>query len=278
MSELIKFERQKNENFTTISNEVLRDNRLSLKAKGFLVTVMGLPPDWDFSVTGMVSILKEGETAIYAALNELESFGYVARQQIRENGKFKGQTYVFKESPSPYRGFPDAVFPDAVLPDAENQGQLKKQVNKDTSNQSNTHNKADSIFLENPEQCEAMTIYRTHFPETHLSCFNQDQIEQQVKDLAKWEETLKFWKGNQYRATSIANILNCYQRSLTQPLSNGFNSKSAAAAKGQRPEPPRGLTPAERRLREWEERRRFALSEGVPFNEPMPEDTTANAR
>lgn len=273
MTAIIKFERQKNENFTTISNEVLRDNRLSLKAKGFLVTVMGLPPDWDFSVAGMVSILKEGETAIYAALNELESFGYVERQQIRENGKFKGQTYMFKESPSPYRGFPDTV-----LPDAENQGQLKKQVNKDTSNQSNTHNKADSIFLENPEQCEAMTIYRTHFPETHLNWFNQDQIEQQVKNLAKWEEVLVFWKANQYRPTSIGRMLECYQRSLTEPLSNGFHSKSAAAAKGQRPEPPRGLTPAERRLREWEERRRFALSEGVPFNEPMPEDTTANAR
>lgn len=166
---------------------------------------------------------------------------------------------------------------------AMNRRRLRERLAKEAKHQFVSHREASEGIdvipaLANPEQCEAVTIYRTHFPETHLSCFNQDQIEQQVKDLAKWEETLKFWKGNQYRATSIANILNCYQRSLTQPLSNGFNSKSAAAAKGQRPEPPRGLTPAERRLREWEERRRFALSEGVPFNEPMPEDTTANAR
>jgi hypothetical protein len=33
--------------FTVISNELMRDKRLSLKAKGLQALVLSLPPDWD---------------------------------------------------------------------------------------------------------------------------------------------------------------------------------------------------------------------------------------
>ncbi|WP_366509067.1 hypothetical protein [Ruminococcus sp.] len=36
-----------NTGFTVISNELMRDRRLSLKAKGLQALILSLPPDWD---------------------------------------------------------------------------------------------------------------------------------------------------------------------------------------------------------------------------------------
>ena len=52
-------------NFTTVSNEFIRDNKLSLKGKGLLLTILSLnDEEWDFSINGMCSILKESKTAV----------------------------------------------------------------------------------------------------------------------------------------------------------------------------------------------------------------------
>lgn len=128
MSALTRIRRERNDSYTTINNAVLRDARLSLKAKGLLMTVMGLPDDWDFSVKGMEAILKEGRDAIYAAIDELIRLGYVIRVTERSpGGKIAGTTYSFRETPvksgdEPYTGFPDT----------DNPPQYKKDLIKET--------------------------------------------------------------------------------------------------------------------------------------------------
>lgn len=48
-------------NFTVIDNQVFKSN-LSLKARGLLSTMLSLPDNWNFSTTGLTSILpSEGE-------------------------------------------------------------------------------------------------------------------------------------------------------------------------------------------------------------------------
>lgn len=95
-----KVKRIKSKEYTTISNVFLRDENLSLKAKGFLALVMALPNDWDFSINGIVTIVKEGKTAIYSAINELKDNGYCKVETIRdEKGKVVGNDYSFYENP-----------------------------------------------------------------------------------------------------------------------------------------------------------------------------------
>ena len=60
-----------------MSNYHLRDKNLSLKAKGLLSVMLSLPEDWDYSISGLCSILKENKTAIKSALRELQDNGYV---------------------------------------------------------------------------------------------------------------------------------------------------------------------------------------------------------
>lgn len=95
-----KVSRVKNENFTIISNVFLKDRNLSIKAKGLLAVVMGLPSDWEFSINGICSIIKEGKTAIYNVIDELKDCGYCTVVTCRdEKGRISGADYTFYEEP-----------------------------------------------------------------------------------------------------------------------------------------------------------------------------------
>lgn len=93
----------KRDNFTIINNHVLQNKNLSLKAKGLYAFMWSLPPDWDYSVNGLVAVLKEGRDAINVALKELENEGYLVRSISRSGGKFSDMDYCLNEIPDPFR-------------------------------------------------------------------------------------------------------------------------------------------------------------------------------
>lgn len=94
---LERVKRLQDHRFTTINNTVIRDKTLSLRAKGFLLTVMALPPDWDFSIAGISSVIKEGRDAVYHVINELIEKGYCTREKRYENGKISEWVYTFDQ-------------------------------------------------------------------------------------------------------------------------------------------------------------------------------------
>ena len=78
----------------------LRDTRLSLKAIGLFSIILSLPPEWDFSIAGLAAITRDGIATVRAALNELESNGYLTRKRVRgEDGKLEKNEYTFYEIP-----------------------------------------------------------------------------------------------------------------------------------------------------------------------------------
>lgn len=84
MAKLIKLK-----NYTVVSNEWLRDKDLSLKAKGLLCVLQGLPDDWDFSIAGLVAILREGTDCVQATIHELRDAGFITwRRERNEKGQF----------------------------------------------------------------------------------------------------------------------------------------------------------------------------------------------
>ena len=90
---------QHNDNYTTMSNYHLRDNRLSLRAMGLMSKMLSLPDDWDYTVAGLAAICKEGREAVRKVLQELEEAGYIVRDQSREGGRFSGYDYTLYEQP-----------------------------------------------------------------------------------------------------------------------------------------------------------------------------------
>lgn len=86
--------------YVVINNNITKDRNLSLKAKGFLLTIFALPDDWDFSIKGIESILQEGRHTVYSAINELIAAGYCRRVKIYQQGKIERYEYHFVEEPS----------------------------------------------------------------------------------------------------------------------------------------------------------------------------------
>ena len=91
---------EKDSNYTTMGNFHLRDKSLSLKAKGLLSLVLSLPPDWDYSISGLVAIIKEKETVVKSCLRELKEMGYLSVEKetpTKENGGHFRYVYIFYE-------------------------------------------------------------------------------------------------------------------------------------------------------------------------------------
>lgn len=84
------FRAKKTKNFTVMSNYLLHDMNLSLKALGLLTKMLSFPDDWEFSVNGLTLICKESKTAMTSAIKELEEFGYLVRTRVQdEKGLFR---------------------------------------------------------------------------------------------------------------------------------------------------------------------------------------------
>lgn len=122
-----KIKVNKSNGFTVISNQIIRNKNISLKAKGLYAFMWSLPSEWDYSVAGLVTCCKEGKDAINEALRELENAGYLKRTQSREGGKFADIDYTLYETPFTEN-------PQAEKPITENPQQINtNKTSKDKS-------------------------------------------------------------------------------------------------------------------------------------------------
>lgn len=77
------------------------NRNLSYKATGLLATMISLPPNWDFTLTGLSKIKSDGVDSIRVAMRELERYGYVHRVRSKdEKGRFSKSIYTVYEYPA----------------------------------------------------------------------------------------------------------------------------------------------------------------------------------
>lgn len=137
---------EKTKNYTTMSNYHLRDPDLSNKARGLLSTMLSLPDNWDYTTLGLAKICKDGVDGITAQLKELEQYGYLIRNRIRDtSGRIVDMEYIIYERPhpaSPDTEKPDMVKPDTGLPRPETPAQInidKRSTDETIMDLSSTH-------------------------------------------------------------------------------------------------------------------------------------------
>lgn len=87
------------EKFTMVSNKVLNfEKKMTLQAKGLLSILISNNTDrFDINMKEIFSRSKNGRDAHYGVIDELIKFGYFARVEIRENGKFEEIIYIFSD-------------------------------------------------------------------------------------------------------------------------------------------------------------------------------------
>ena len=117
---------EKTHDYTVMANHHLRDERLSLKAKGLLSMMLSLPDDWEISIRGLASIVTDGVGAVQTGINELIEAGYIVRRrQHAESGAFAGFEYIIHEVP-PCTENPYTADPYTGKPYTENPAQSSK--------------------------------------------------------------------------------------------------------------------------------------------------------
>lgn len=117
---------EKTHDYTVMANHHLRDERLSLKAKGLLSMLLSLPDDWEISIRGLASIVTDGVGAVQTGINELIEAGYIVRRrQHADTGAFAGFEYIIHEIP-PCTENPYTANPYTGKPYTENPAQSSK--------------------------------------------------------------------------------------------------------------------------------------------------------
>lgn len=95
----MKIKSNREEGYIVMGNYLLKDRRLSLKAKGLLSLMLSLPDNWDYSILGLSSICVESRDTIRKILNELKVNKYLKVIETRdENGRFDYE-YIIYEKP-----------------------------------------------------------------------------------------------------------------------------------------------------------------------------------
>lgn len=96
---LHRTKRDKENPFLVINNHCFKNDKLSLKAKGFLCLIFSLPDDWSFSISGISVLVGESKKSVYKIIQELIDNGYCTKSQKKEAGKFCNIEYDFYEIP-----------------------------------------------------------------------------------------------------------------------------------------------------------------------------------
>ena len=144
-----KFRIEKKSNFTVVSNDILMNNYMSMKATCLLMKMLGKPDNWDYTINGMKTFCVEGRDAIRSALKELEKFGFLERRKVRDSrGRYTDIEYIIYEEPisrSPRSAYPESENPSLDNPPSENPPVINKEINKKRNNQELTQASIDSV-------------------------------------------------------------------------------------------------------------------------------------
>lgn len=121
---MTKINKQSKGYFTITNNQLIRDDRLSWKARGIFTYLWSMSDGWDFKASEVAKHASDGKDSLNSGLKELEEYGYLSRQQKRDdNGKLDGFEWVLTDSPvigKPAKNNPkNADFPITENPSPE---------------------------------------------------------------------------------------------------------------------------------------------------------------
>ncbi len=97
----MRFNLKNLEHYQAIPTRFLEEKNMTLKAKGLLTHIYSLPPTWDYTMQGLATITGTGIKQIRSTIEELECFGYLKRNQTRDECGKIDYEYIVYVNPLP---------------------------------------------------------------------------------------------------------------------------------------------------------------------------------
>lgn len=198
--------------FTVVQNDIFNEN-LSLRAVGLFCKMHSLPDTWDYTVSGLCKICKDGKDSVRAGLRELEAAGYLVRSQAHDSsGRFSSSEYTLYDVPCPpLAENPPTVNPTAVSPSAENPPQLniykqnKKEVNTPIAPKGKkVRREPQSAFI--PPTFEEVAAYCKNRgndvdPRKFFDYFHESGwVDAKGNRVRNWKQKIITWEGRNFSA------------------------------------------------------------------------------
>ncbi len=165
MSGIIRLKKERG--YASISNDLLRDERLSFAARGVLAYLLSHTDNWTIRMSDLIRQSPAARDAVQTIIKELRKFGYVRSERLRKtDGTFNCVWTIYEvpllaveqetpaelENPnvSPHTGFPYAVEPDTVEPSVDEPDTENTVITKDCSDVKLTDVKPNNLKLHTP--------------------------------------------------------------------------------------------------------------------------------
>ena len=136
---MAKMKKNMPERFTALSNKIVRDDKLSWKARGIFLYLFSQSDDWDFYETEVVKHSTDGRDSLRSGLKELEDRGYIKRERIRnDKGQLMSSDWLLSDVP---------MLNEPMLEYPTLDSTTLSNNNKSNTNTSNTNNKKPPHLL-----------------------------------------------------------------------------------------------------------------------------------
>lgn len=213
-----KYITKKEKGFVQISNSILSDPNISLKAKTVLAIMLSLPDNWDFSIEGISGKCKESKDCIAKAVNELIDAGYVIRTKTRgADGRITKWEYEVFEEPCKtieqsneepcgeipdtalsHQEIPEEDYPERDFPELDNPSTETKDTYNTIINKKENNNIIFNNIQSNPIQSK------------HKISFSMSEIELkelEIKDNIEYDILLQKFPTKHAMIDEIVNLM-----------------------------------------------------------------------
>jgi hypothetical protein len=195
------------DHFTIIPNAIFRHEGISQQATGLYCYLFSHKSDQDITINFITNHFKNGRDAVRSAIAELERFGYLQREQLRQNGKIVAYNYILKDAPLTEK-------PSTEKPSPENPIQSNTSIysNKDITTYTKRNTSTKSENVEKAYQHFVQLFPKRYRPKTPATiekwkvCL--DRIERiDGYDLRKVYEVCKQLRQDQFWSENFLSVL-----------------------------------------------------------------------
>lgn len=228
-------------NYTQIPNDLIRNPKISAKAKIILSILLSNRQGWKSHVKVIVSMMKEGRDAVQNGLKELEELGYLKRLKYREkeSKRLRGWIWLYTDRAEGFdlKGVEESIvfsgFELIKTDNLENRLPEKPAAGKTGANNINNNNTKNKNInkKKNIEKKESKNISLPHFSlARQLSNIvsNHKNIKHTKPQIESWSrEIRKLTTMNHIDPERIETALDWYEDHAYEPYIPVIESGSA---------------------------------------------------